>query len=145
MLDRTVTFLDLRSADAVTLKIAHQEHLNTIHHTPCQRDVFATGVRVTEKTDIHKSLNPPNEISQGQQKWSGRWGSFHSGRIGCGLYCFAQHTSVCSETATTCKSLKNSFFFSPPPPSDFTPRPWRMRLAQCATVLLNGPFLLPTL
>lgn len=28
----------------------------------------ATGVRVTKKADILKLLNPPNEISQGQQK-----------------------------------------------------------------------------
>lgn len=59
---------------------------------PCQWDVSATSVRVTEKADIHKSLNPPNEISQGRQKGRGRWGSFHSSRIGCSLYCFAQHT-----------------------------------------------------
>lgn len=32
-----------------------------------------------------------------------------------------------------------TFFFSTPPPH----RPWQMCLAQCATVLLNGPFLLP--
>lgn len=31
-------------------------------------DMSATGVRVTENADIHKLLNPPNEISQGQQK-----------------------------------------------------------------------------
>lgn len=31
-------FLDRRSTDAVTLKIAPQEHLNTIHHTlPARR------------------------------------------------------------------------------------------------------------
>lgn len=31
-------FLDLSSTDAVTLKIAPQEHLNTIHHTlPARR------------------------------------------------------------------------------------------------------------
>lgn len=42
-------FLDVRSTQAVTLKIAPQGHLNTINHTLPERSV-----RVMEKADIHK-------------------------------------------------------------------------------------------
>lgn len=103
---------------------APQEQYNASHP---DTQTSTSSVRVTETDDIHKSLNPCNEIPHGQQRWRVRWGSFHSRTICCGLYCLALSTVPCAETACTCKSLRNGFFFfSFTPSSDFTPCPWRM-------------------
>lgn len=65
--------------------------------TPWQPDVSATGGQVMEKSDIHKSLNPFNEISQGQQEKRGklkglqRWKVKREMSIFSGLYYFIQH------------------------------------------------------
>lgn len=70
--------------------------------TPWQPDVSATGVGVTEKSHIHKSLNPSNETSQGQRgkkeggKWRGlqRWRVEREMTIFSALHCFIQRTAA---------------------------------------------------
>lgn len=112
MWDRGVTFVDQRSANAVTLEKVQ------LRNNPTHRDLTARLVHqrwITEKDHIHKSLNPCNEIPDGQQRWRVRWGSFHFRTICCGLYCLALSTVHCAERACTCKSLGNGFFFRPPP------------------------------
>lgn len=72
-----------------------------------------------------------------------RWGSFHSRRFCLGLYCLAERTVLCAETACTCKSLENgfSFFFFCSPPFWLHPSPLTDVLgSQGADVLLSGPF-----
>lgn len=105
---------------------------------PVYHDLSTSGVRVTETGGIHKSLNPCNEIPHGQQRWRGEKMWIFS--ICCGLYCLAERTVPCAETARTCKSLENGFYILPPffwlHPSPLT----NVLGSQGATVLLSGPF-----
>lgn len=138
MWDSGMTFLDQRSTNTAALKKKKAPREQSIASHPVWHDLSTSGVRVTETGGIHKSLNPCNEIPHGQQRWRGEKMWIFS--ICCGLYCLAERTAPCAETARTCKSLENGFYILPPffwlHPSPLT----NVLGSQGATVLLSGPF-----
>lgn len=139
--------LQLRARQMLSHQKPNRRKTWTQYITPCHPDVSSTSVRVREKGNTDKSLKPANEISQGHQKWSGRWGSFQSGRISFGLYCLAQTLQGEVKQPQHVKASKTAFFFSPSAPSDFTPRPWLiccwMVLSQCVPLKCRELLWLP--
>lgn len=130
--------LQLRARQMLSHQKPNRRKTWTQYITPCHPDVSSTSVRVREKGNTDKSLKPANEISQGHQKWSGRWGSFQSGRISFGLYCLAQTLQGEVKQPQHVKASKTAFFFLPLCTFWLHPTP-------LTNMLLNGPFSMRTL
>lgn len=111
-----------------------------MHHTLSPR-LSTSGVRVTETDDIHKSLNPCNDIPHGQQRWRGEKMRIFSLQQNLlrPLLCPWTHRAV-----RWCKKPRKWLFFFFPrthPLFWLHPSPLTNVLgSQGATVLLSGPF-----